>query len=190
MKITDVKCYILRHTNERPSFHWREGLVSGSREGSISHTGLLKVETDAGIIGHAGGGNGYALAEMTDQYLKAEYVGQDPLMTEHLWQRMWELHRSGIRLLGAMDIACWDIKSQAAGMPIYRLLGGNNPRVPAYASTVTWDTMDEYERHIKECMDEGFFAFKLHASGDARWDAELSHRLRKWTGDDADLMFD
>ena len=60
----------------------------------------------------------------------------------------------------------------------------------AYASTVTWDTMDEYERHIKECMDEGFFAFKLHASGDAKWDAKLSLSLRKWVGDGPDLMFD
>jgi L-alanine-DL-glutamate epimerase-like enolase superfamily enzyme len=39
-------------------------------------------------------------------------------------------------------------------------------------------------------MDEGFFAFKLHATGDAKWDAALSHNLRRWTGDDADLMFD
>lgn len=75
-------------------------------------------------------------------------------------------------------------------MPVYKLLGGNNPRFPAYASTVTWDTMDEYERHIKEAMEEGFFAYKLHASGDVRWDAELSRNLRRWTGDTADLMFD
>jgi L-alanine-DL-glutamate epimerase-like enolase superfamily enzyme len=52
------------------------------------------------------------------------------------------------------------------------------------------DTVDEYERHIKECADEGFFAFKLHASGDARWDAKLARNLRRWVGDEADLMFD
>ena len=62
--------------------------------------------------------------------------------------------------------------------------------MPAYASTVTWDTMDEYERYIKQCMDEGFTAFKLHAWGDAKEDAKLSRNLRKWTGPDADLMFD
>jgi L-alanine-DL-glutamate epimerase-like enolase superfamily enzyme len=50
--------------------------------------------------------------------------------------------------------------------------------------------MNEYERHIKESADEGFFAFKLHATGDARWDAKLSLNLRKWVGDEADLMFD
>jgi L-alanine-DL-glutamate epimerase-like enolase superfamily enzyme len=190
MKITNITCYVVEGINETPSFHWREGIVSGSRQGSKSYGGLLRIDTDEGLVGVAGGGNGYALAEMTEKYLRDAYVGRNPLLTEALWHTQWELHRSGVRLLGAIDIACWDIKSQAAGLPLYKLLGGNNPRVPAYASTVTWDTMDEYEQHIKECMDEGFFAFKLHASGDARWDAELSHNLRAWTGDEADLMFD
>jgi L-alanine-DL-glutamate epimerase-like enolase superfamily enzyme len=75
-------------------------------------------------------------------------------------------------------------------MPVYKMLGGNDPKVPAYASTVTWDTLDEYERHIKESMDEGFTAFKLHAWGRPKDDAILSRKLREWTGDDADLMFD
>jgi len=190
MKITDIKCYVVPHVSSRPTFHWRRGLVSGGRPGVETHAGILRVETDAGYVGHVGGGNGHHLAEMTQRYLKAEFVGKNPLNTEHLWHRMWELHRSGVRLLGLLDVACWDIKSQAAGLPLYQLLGGNDPHVPAYASTVTWDTMDEYGRHIKECADEGFFAFKLHASGDPDWDAELARNLRRWVGDDADLMFD
>src|SRR2546425_370136 len=55
---------------------------------------------------------------------------------------------------------------------------------------VTWNTMEEYERHIKECIDEGFSAFKLHAWGDAREDAKLCRNLRHWAGDEAPLMFD
>jgi L-alanine-DL-glutamate epimerase-like enolase superfamily enzyme len=39
-------------------------------------------------------------------------------------------------------------------------------------------------------MDIGFTAFKLHAWGDAKRDIELSRALRRWTGPDADLMFD
>ena len=57
------------------------------------------------------------------------------------------------------------------------------PRSPGTRCTST-------SGYIKECAEEGFFAFKLHATGDARWDAELSLNLRKWVGDDADLMFD
>jgi L-alanine-DL-glutamate epimerase-like enolase superfamily enzyme len=152
----------------------------------------VKVQTDSGIVGHASSGYGYRIADLVHRFLKAELIGQNPLLTEHLWRRAWELHRlnAGEQAIFLMDAIAWDIKSQVAGLPLYLLLGGNDPKVPAYASTVTWDTMDEYERHIKECMDEGFFAFKLHASGDARWDAELSRNLRRWVGDEADLMFD
>lgn len=73
-----------------------------------------------------------------------------------------------MRHLGLIDQLAWDIKARQASMPVYKMIGGNSNRIPVYASTVTWDTMEEYERHIKECMDEGFVAFKLHAWGDAR----------------------
>jgi len=196
MYITDVKAYVVARPAPEPKFHWRAGLPGdgdGTPPGELTYGGYLKVETDAGIIGFAGARNGYRLADLVRRRLKSLFVGKDPTMTEKLWHEIWELDRLEefqVHDLGLLDIACWDIKSQAAGMPIYQLLGGNDPRVPAYASTVTWDTFDEYEARISECMDEGFVAFKLHASGDAKWDAELSRRLRKWTGDDADLMFD
>ena len=62
--------------------------------------------------------------------------------------------------------------------------------MPAYASTVTWPTLAEYEWHIKLAKDLGFKAFKLHAWGDVKRDIELCTALRKWVGPDADLMFD
>ena len=196
MKITDIKCYVLARDAVEPPFHWRKGIPTagdGTPVGQKTYSALVKVETDEGFIGHAGGRRGYAVADIVYRRLKPNFVGSDPLLTEDIWWRIWELDRLeefNVHDLGLLDLACWDIKSQAANMPVYMLLGGNNPRIPAYASTVTWDTMDEYEQHINECIEEGFFAFKLHASGDAKWDAELSHNLRKWTGPDADLMFD
>jgi L-alanine-DL-glutamate epimerase-like enolase superfamily enzyme len=190
MKITDVKCYVVPRPGNKSTFHWRKGLRMPEVPETV-YAGIIKVETDEGYVGHTGG-QGYATAELVHRFLKPELMGQNPLLTEHLWHRAWELHRLGAGLEAVLhiDAIAWDIKSQVAGLPLYLLLGGNDPKVPAYASTVTWDTTDEYERHIKECMDEGFFAFKLHASGDAKWDAELSRNLRRWVGDDADLMFD
>jgi L-alanine-DL-glutamate epimerase-like enolase superfamily enzyme len=106
-----------------------------------------------------------------------------------IWEidRVEEIH---MRALGMLDILCWDVKSQHAKMPIYQMLGGDDRVVPAYASTVTWPTMDEYERYIKMSRDLGFNAFKLHAWGDVKRDIALSTNLRKWVGDDSDLMFD
>jgi len=114
-------------------------------------------------------------------------------MTERLWTRMWEIDRieeMQMAHLGLIDLLAWDIKSRKAGLPLYQMIGGSDPKIPVYASTVTWDTMEEYEPHIKECFDDGFTTFKLHAWGDEHQDARLCRNLRKWTGDAATLMFD
>lgn len=121
------------------------------------------------------------------------FIGENPLLTEHLWNKVWEIDRVEelhMEQLGLLDLLCWDVKSKLAGMPIYQMLGGSQRVVPAYASTVTWPTLSDYERHIKLCMDQGFTAFKLHAWGDVKRDIELCRALRQWTGPDADLMFD
>ncbi len=195
MKITAIRCYVLEAPAPAPQFRWRRGLPGagdGTPPGAPTYSALIKVETDEGVVGMAGSGDGYAVASLVRRRLQ-KLVGMDPLLTEQLWKAVWEIDRiEEMRMnhLGLLDIACWDIKSRKANLPLYKLLGGHDSRVPAYASTVTWDTMDEYERHIKECLDAGFTAFKLHAWGDPKEDLRLSRNLRKWTGDEADLMFD
>jgi len=194
MKITDIKCYVMEYTAPPQQFRWRKGLQGsgdGTLPGCTGYHAIVKVETDEGIAG-VGSGRGHMMADLVRRRLK-KFIGMDPLNTEALWREVWELDRIEeltMYDLGMLDIACWDIKSRKANMPAYQMLGGNNPKIPAYASTVTWETMAEYERHIKECIDVGFTAFKLHAWGDAKADAKLSRNLRKWCGPDADLMFD
>ena len=195
MKITDIRCYVVEEPAAVEPFRWRAGLPvpgDGTPIGETPRVAYVRMDTDEGITGSYRTGPGDAVASLVKRRFKP-LIGQDPLMTEVLWHTVWEIDRLEeipIRHLGIVDMLAWDIKSKKAGLPVYQLLGGYHHRVPVYASTVTWDTMDEYERHIKLCMDEGFTAFKLHAWGDAKEDARLSHNLRKWTGPDAVLMFD
>ena len=195
MKITDIRCYLVEDEHPRYPFRWRKGLPGsgdGTAAGEAPRAAILRMDTDAGITGCIKVQDGETVASLTRRRLKT-LIGEDPLLTERLWALVWELDRIeeiNVRHLGLVDQLAWDIKARAARMPLYKLLGGCANRVPAYASTVTWDTMEEYERHIKECIDEGFTAFKLHAWGDAKQDAALSRNLRKWTGDDAVLLFD
>jgi len=150
------------------------------------------METDTGIMASLEIGRGEALLDLVARRYHT-FLGENPLMSERLWALMWEIDRIEevhMRALGLLDILCWDLKSQVAGMPIHQLLGGNVTKVPAYASTVTWPTLGEYERHIKLCRNLGFTAFKLHAWGDVKRDIEVSRALRRWVGPDADLMFD
>lgn len=195
MRITDIRCYVVADEHPAVPFRWRTGLPGSGDGTSLSEkpkAAILRMDTDAGITGSLKIGDGEAVASLTRRRLKP-LIGEDPLLTERLWTRMWEIDRieeMHMAHLGLVDLLAWDIKSKVAGLPLYQLIGGNTTKVEAYASTVTWDTMDEYERHIKECADVGFRAFKLHAWGDAKEDARLCHNLRRWTGDDAVLMFD
>ena len=195
MKITDIRCYIVAGEHPPHAFRWRKGLP-GSGDGTPldqkPRNAILRMDTDEGITGSIKVADGDAIASLTRRRLKP-LIGEDPLLTERLWTRIWEIDRieeMHMIHLGLIDQLAWDIKSRKAGLPLYKMIGGVGNRVPAYASTVTWDTMGEYERHIKECADEGFTLFKLHAWGDADEDAKLCRNLRRWAGDAATLMFD
>lgn len=195
MRITDIRCYVVEGEHPPVPFRWRKGLP-GSGDGTpIDHRpklAILRVDTDEGITGATRIADGEAVASLTRRRLKS-FIGDDALLTERLWTKMWEIDRieeTNMAHFGLIDLLAWDLKSKKAGLPAYKLMGGNDPKIPAYASTVTWNEMGEYERHIKECVDEGFVAFKLHAWGDWKEDAKLCQNLRKWTGDKATLMFD
>ena len=70
------------------------------------------------------------MAAIVERNLGPLLVGQDPLMTEAIWERLYyrNLTIAGrgifMRALSAVDIALWDVKAQVAGQPIWRLLGG------------------------------------------------------------------
>lgn len=101
---------------------------------------IVTVETDDGLVGlgEAGiTGRERAVIGALDHF-RPLLIGQDPMRTEHIWQR---LYRGGFfpaqRILGtavaAIDIALWDIKGQALGVPVYQLLGGRcRDHVDAY----------------------------------------------------------
>jgi L-alanine-DL-glutamate epimerase-like enolase superfamily enzyme len=77
-----------------------------------------------------------------------------------------------------------------SNMPVYKLLGGMRDQVPAYASTVTLDSLEEYMDLAEICLDKGYKAIKLHAWGRLEQDAELCRALRQKVGDDIELMYD
>jgi len=194
MKITGFTGWLVE-ADPGPKYIWRDGLPGSHGDipsGSRPRKAVIRMETDSGLYGALEMNRGDAVIDLVRRRYH-EFIGENPLLTERIWNLMWEIDRVEeihMRSLGMLDILCWDVKSQQAKMPVYQMLGGNDRVVPAYASTVTWPTMAEYERYIKMSRDLGFTAFKLHAWGDVKRDIELSTNLRKWVGPDADLMFD
>jgi L-alanine-DL-glutamate epimerase-like enolase superfamily enzyme len=101
---------------------------------------FVVVDTDEGIYGVGEAGiTGRELAVMgAIEHLKPLLIGQDPARIEHIWQTLF---RGGFfpaqhilsAAISAVDIALWDIKGKALGVPIYELLGGRvRDRVVCY----------------------------------------------------------
>src|SRR5262249_40263901 len=114
-----------------------------------SNLGLLRIKTDDGIEGQAFLGSAVNPAE-TDagaliRFLKPVLMGKDPLAREDLHAAMRARQRHlGLRAIGACDTALWDIAAKAAGMPLYRFLGGGRSSIAAYASSQVLESREAY----------------------------------------------
>lgn len=103
---------------------------------------LTEIETDTGLIGHG-------MTAITEEEIIAAairevagpaLIGCDPLATEQLWDKLyWLLSPRGqtgyaSHAIAALDVALWDLKARALGLPLWRLLGGARAQVPLYAT--------------------------------------------------------
>jgi galactonate dehydratase len=101
---------------------------------------IVVVDTDEEIYGVGEAGlTGRELAVMgAIEHFRPLLVGQDPFRIEHIWQMLFRggffpAQRILTSAISAIDIALWDIKGKALGVPIYELLGGRvRDRVACY----------------------------------------------------------
>jgi L-alanine-DL-glutamate epimerase-like enolase superfamily enzyme len=95
---------------------------------------------------------------------------------------------------GVVDIALWDLKARALGQPLWRLLGGADNTVPAYASWNLWWSYDlpTLVQHAREHIDRGFGQMKYRLGGvqDAATAVERTRVLRDAVGSDIELLTD
>jgi L-alanine-DL-glutamate epimerase-like enolase superfamily enzyme len=166
LKITDVTTHLLSANWATVDEQWAD--TGGGHKSSA----LVRIETDAGIVGWGEVIIGYfapeAVPTLVDYYVP-HLVGKDPLQTSALWNRMYESSkwwgRSGaaVSVISGIDIALWDIKGKALGVPVHTLLGGlMHERMPVYASIGgSPDDLDEAVTAVRRWVDEGFRAVKL-----------------------------
>jgi L-alanine-DL-glutamate epimerase-like enolase superfamily enzyme len=189
VKITGVEVEV-REVPVKHVFRWRAGLLGS---GTTRIESRVEIQTDEGVTGVAYGARGAIIVDLFERRLREMLVGRDPLLKEDLWERVWEIDRIEelpIYVLGLADIALWDLTAKIAGLPLYKVIGGYRDRIPAYASTVTFETTEEFLDCADQCLAHGFQAIKLHAWGDYRKDAKLCQDLRQHVGDEIDLMYD
>ena len=180
MRIGAIDVELIAWPAVDPPFAWRRGL-RGSHPARTN--AVLRITTESGAVGEAfHEWSGVMLKDIVDRILRPELVGERADRREWIWHRLWELDRTEefpIWLIGIVDVALWDLEGRTLGAPVHRLLGTYRDSIPAYASTSTFATVEEFLDVADQCLELGFPAIKLHAWGDARADAELCQRLRE-----------
>jgi L-alanine-DL-glutamate epimerase-like enolase superfamily enzyme len=133
---------------------------------------LVKIETDAGIFGWGESGlsgREQAVAGALEHYAQF-LIGRDPFQIGALWQEMYRSqYFEGGRVLtaaiSAIDIALYDIKGKALGVPVYELLGGKQrDRIPTFATTHAAPGPEMIEQ-AKALVEAGWSAMRLSPSG-------------------------
>jgi L-rhamnonate dehydratase len=103
---------------------------------------MVRIDTASGL-------HGWGFTAITEEEVVAAAVnevagpailGENALAHERIWDRLYWLLSPrgqtgyGPHAIAAIDVALWDIKGKALGMPVWRLLGGARERVPTYAT--------------------------------------------------------
>ena len=172
-------------------------------EGRFGTHVVLRLLTDDGLegVGYVSllAAWGVKPVRQTMETFAEMVVGEDPLHVEAINQR---LLARGSRALGgilrcavsAIDVALWDLKAKMLGQPLYRLLGGQDNRVTAYASWNLWWQYDleTLARHGAGHVENGFRSMKYRMGGVTRLEdaVERTRVLRDAVGPDVDLHVD
>ncbi len=144
------------------------------------------------------GTGGAAVHVLLARDLTPRLLGREAEDIEALWQGMWwALHyggRGGAQALAisAADIALWDLRARRQGVPLWRLLGGFDPRVPCYAGGIDLEfPLDALLRQTDENLRRGFRAIKMKVGRRSlREDVERVRAMRAHLGPDFPLMVD
>ncbi len=171
--------------------------LSDSTHGDIAHFDLVTVrlidQDGAEGLGyaytvHAGA---QAILALIEHDLKPLLLGQDASRIEALWQRMWwRLHfvgRGGLAAfaIAALDVALWDLAARRQNLPLWRLLGGHDPAVKAYAGGIDLQfSTEQLLRQTEANLAKGFQAIKMKVGRDRlAQDVERVAAMRQLLGD-------
>lgn len=189
MKITDLLF-------EKGSFTFDEPMKVAFGVLTGYDTLLLKITTDEGISGYGEAapmgfvtGDSFDTALAVGKDLRKLLIGQDPLAIEQIHARMDGAYRFNTSIKAAIDIACYDIASKRANLPLYRYLGGSSGRIESDV-TVGIDTPEHMAEKCRDWIQKGFSQLKIKLGEDIRTDAARIRAVRQAAGDHVTLRAD
>jgi L-alanine-DL-glutamate epimerase-like enolase superfamily enzyme len=180
----------------------RRGVRQGLGQVVKRDTVIVKVTTADGLAGYGESYNGRAPLAITatiNTTLRDLFLGLDAGETTRVWSvfenRVLANHGTCAACVCAMsgiDMALWDIRGQAAGLPLYRLLGGSARAVPAYAGGFALGYQDPgaLADEARACVAHGYRALKLRLGDTLRRDLDRTTAMREAVGDGIALLAD
>ncbi len=113
-------------------------------------------------------GQGASVAKVADLPFREILIGADPDRIEWLWQQMYKRHHYAGRggpvafAMAAIDVALWDMKGRRLNTPLWRLLGGHDPMVRAYAGNIDLNfPVDRLLDGASKSVEAGFHSVKM-----------------------------
>lgn len=166
---------------------------------------FVKVSTDEGVEGWGEMISGTKTETVVAgaKEMGNRLIGRNPFEIERLWQ---ELHRSFFRggpingtIISGLEMALWDIKGKALGVPVYELLGGAaRDRIRVY-SWIGGDRPSDVAEQAKQRVAKGFTAIKMNATSELHYIDSYKKvqavvdrvaSIRDATGDDLEIGID
>src|SRR5678809_719373 len=169
MKIRRIAAYRVELPLHEGSYRW-----SGGKSVAVFDSTLVRVETDAGIVGHG------EVCPLGPAYLPAyaegvrtgiamlapHLIGEDPRELEKLNRTMDHALKGHPYVKSGIDIACWDILGQSTGMPVCELLGGRYGEDVHLYRAISQQSPEEMAAKVAAYRLEGYRRFQLKVGGD------------------------
>jgi L-alanine-DL-glutamate epimerase-like enolase superfamily enzyme len=198
MRIVEVESFILRA--ELPRY------VTDAFNATVTWglPGVL-LRTDEGItgVGYTStlSHGDHAIKDIIDRIYAPLLVGADPLFHHRIWESLYWSNAHWVGRLGitqmalaAVDIAVWDIKAKAAGLPLWQLVGGHKDgKVLSYNTDGGWLNfpVERLIDEMTEMVESGWGGVKMKVGKpDPREDIARVAAVRSALGPDVDLMID
>jgi L-alanine-DL-glutamate epimerase-like enolase superfamily enzyme len=197
VKITDVKITAVDLGDLEQPF-WNS-IIKTTRK----KRGRVEIYSDEGIVGMAPCSASSVRRTTILGPIRSKLLGEDPLRIGYLWHKMYMggtrkpvAKGSYIACMGAVDNALWDLKGKALDQPVWKLIGGVQSRVRAYAAGGYYAEgkgLRELCAELESYVDAGFRAVKMKVGWSGvtlKEDAERVRAVREAIGPDIELMVD
>jgi L-alanine-DL-glutamate epimerase-like enolase superfamily enzyme len=169
MKISRIAAYRVDLPLHEGSYNW-----AGGKSVRVFDSTVLRIETDEGLVGHGevcplgpaylpsyAAGVRTGVAE-----LAPHLIGQDPTALGPLNRLMEAKLKGHPYVKAAIDIACWDILGQAAGLPVCALLGGRDGEAVDLYRAISQESPERMAAKVAGYRAEGYRRFQLKVGGD------------------------